>query len=119
MSNFTVKTKHQGPAAVTHQRDSGQGALRFPDQKICSTDFFAGPDGKVLRVCDATDEESARHGKSELQRIVSILIQETRKVSERSIKYEYRDAEYEYEYAPDRIAESWRGVAGNGAGGRG
>ena len=54
----------------------------------------------VLRVCDAIDDESNRSGKSNLKRIVSMLtrlIQRTETVSEGSIEYEYRDAEYEYE----------------------
>jgi four helix bundle protein len=60
----------------------------------------------VLQVCDAIDEESNRRGKSDLKRIVSMLtrlIQRTETVSEESIEYEYRDAEYEYE--SDRIPE--------------
>ena len=56
----------------------------------------------VLRVCDAIDDESDRRGKSDLERIVSMLtrlIQRTETVSEERIEYEYeyRDAEYEYE----------------------
>jgi hypothetical protein len=54
----------------------------------------------VLRVCDAVDDESNRHGKSELKRIVSMLtrsIQRGQSVAEDAIEYEYRDAEYEYE----------------------
>ena len=63
-------------------------------------------EGNVLQVCDAIDEESNRRGKSDLKRIVSMLtrlIQRTETVSEESIEYEYRDAEYEYE--SDRIPE--------------
>jgi len=54
----------------------------------------------VLRVCDAIDPKSDSHGKSNLKRIVSMLtrlIQRSQSVSEGSIEYEYRDAEYEYE----------------------
>ena len=56
----------------------------------------------VLRVCDAIDRESNRHGKSELKRIVSMLtrlIQRSQSVAEDAFEYEYeyRDAEYEYE----------------------
>ena len=59
----------------------------------------------VLRVCDAIDDESNRHGKSELKRIVSMLtrlIQRTQTVAEDAFEYEYeyRDAEYEYEENP-------------------
>ena len=59
----------------------------------------------VLRVCDAIDDESNRHGKSELKRIVSMLtrlIQRTQTVAEDPFEYEYeyRDAEYEYEQNP-------------------
>jgi four helix bundle protein len=57
----------------------------------------------VLRVCDAIDEESNRHGKSELRRIVSMLtrlIQRTQTVAENRFEYEYRGAEYEYEENP-------------------
>jgi four helix bundle protein len=61
----------------------------------------------VLRVCDAIDDESNRHGKSELKRIVSMLtrlIQRTQTVAEDAFEYEYeyeyRDAEYEYEESP-------------------
>ncbi len=52
-----------------------------------------------LGVCDAIDDESNRHGKSELKRIVSMLtrlIQRTQTVAE-NVFYEYRGAEYEYE----------------------
>ena len=65
----------------------------------------------VLRVCDALDDESDRHGKSDLKRIVSMLtrlIQRTEAALEGRIEYEYeyeyRDAEYEYE--ANRSAES-------------
>ena len=54
----------------------------------------------VLAVCDALDVESNRRGKSALKRIVSMLtrlIRRTECVSEGSIEFEYRDAEYEYE----------------------
>lgn len=54
----------------------------------------------VLKVCDATDEETNRRGKSSLKRIVSMLtrlIQRTQAVGEESVEYEYRGAEYEYE----------------------
>ena len=56
----------------------------------------------VLRVCDAIDIDSNCRGKSELKRMVSMLIrliQRTAGVSEDRIEYEYeyRDAEYEYE----------------------
>ena len=55
----------------------------------------------VLRVCEAIDDESNRHGKSELNRIVAMLtrlIQRSRSVAEDAFEYdyEYRDAEYEY-----------------------
>ena len=58
----------------------------------------------VLRVCNATDDEGARGGKSNLKRIVSLptrLIQRTESFAEDAIEceyeYEYRDAEYEYD----------------------
>ena len=54
----------------------------------------------ILVICAAIDSEANRQGKSDLKRIVSMrtrLIQRTDTVSERSIEYEYRDAEYEYE----------------------
>jgi four helix bundle protein len=56
----------------------------------------------VLHVCDAIEDKSNRHGKSELKRIVSMLtrlIQRTQTVAEDAFEYEYeyRDAEYEYE----------------------
>lgn len=58
----------------------------------------------MLRVCDAIDDESNIHGKSELKRIVSMLtrlIQRSQSVAEDAFEYEYeyeyRDAEYEYE----------------------
>jgi four helix bundle protein len=59
----------------------------------------------VLRVCDAIDDESNRHGKSELKRIVSMLtrlIQRSQSVAEDAFEYEYeyRKAEYEYEEQP-------------------
>ena len=59
----------------------------------------------VLHVCDAIDDESSHHGKSELKRIVSMLtrlIQRSQSVAEDAIEYEYeyRDAEYEYEEQP-------------------
>lgn len=59
----------------------------------------------VLRVCDAIDDESHRHGKSELKRIVSMLtrlIQRSQSVAEDAFEYEYeyRKAEYEYEEQP-------------------
>ena len=59
----------------------------------------------MLRVCDAIDDKSNRHGKSELKRIVSMLtrlIQRTQTVAEDAFEYEYeyRDAEYEYEENP-------------------
>jgi four helix bundle protein len=57
----------------------------------------------VLRVCDAIDDETNRHGKSVLKRIVSMLtrlIQRSETVTEDSIEYEYRKAEYEYERQP-------------------
>ncbi len=59
----------------------------------------------VLRVCDAIDDKSNRHGKSELKRIVSMLtrlIQRTQTVAENAFEYEYeyRGAEYEYEENP-------------------
>lgn len=53
----------------------------------------------VLVVCDASDVESTRRGKSDLKRIVSMptrLIERTETVSEDSIEYEYRCTEYEY-----------------------
>ena len=55
----------------------------------------------VLRVFDAIDDETNRHGKSNLKRIVSMLtrlVQRTEIVAEDRIEYdyEYRDAEYEY-----------------------
>ena len=70
----------------------------------------------VLRVCDAVDDESSRHGKSELKRIVSMLtrlIQRKQSVAEDAFEYEYeyRKAEYEYEETPDtQIARTkdWR-----------
>jgi four helix bundle protein len=52
----------------------------------------------VLRVFDAIDDETNRHGKSNLKRIVSMLTrlaQRTEIVAEDRIEYEY---EYEYEY---------------------
>ena len=52
----------------------------------------------VLRVCDAIDDESHRHGTSELKRIVSMLtrlIQRTQTVAEDAFEYEY-----EYRAAP-------------------
>ncbi len=58
----------------------------------------------VLRVCGAIDDYTSGSGKSDLKRIVSMLtrlIQRTQTVSEASIEYEYRDAEYEYE--PDAV----------------
>ena len=61
----------------------------------------------VLRVCDVIHDDSNSRGKSDLKRIVSMLtrlIQRTAGVSEGSIEYEYRDAEYEYD--SDRIAQS-------------
>ncbi len=59
----------------------------------------------VLRVCDAIDDESNRHGKYELKRIVSMLtrlIQRSQSVAEDAFEYEYeyRGAEYEYEEQP-------------------
>ncbi len=69
----------------------------------------------VLRVCDAIDDDSDRHGKTDLKRIVSMLtrlIQRTAGVSEGSSEYEYRDAEYEYE--SDYIAESRRTMGCSG-----
>jgi hypothetical protein len=73
----------------------------------------------ILCVCDALDDESSGRGKLDLRRIVSMLtwlIQRSETVSEGSIEYEYRDAEYEYE--TNLIAESWRTNVCNGAGGR-
>jgi four helix bundle protein len=64
----------------------------------------------VLAVCDAIDGEANRRGKLDLKRIVSMLtrlIQRTDTVSEGSIEYEYRDAEYEYE----SNAATWRNKA--------
>ena len=60
----------------------------------------------VLRVCDAIGDESNRYGKSELKRIVSMLtrlIQRSQSVAEDAFEYEYvyRNAEYEYEEAPN------------------
>ena len=58
----------------------------------------------VLAVCDAIEVESNRRGKSDLKRIVSMLtrlIQRTESVSEGSIEYEYRNAEYEYVKMPE------------------
>ena len=40
MQQFQGQNETFRSTPVTHQRDSGQGALRFPDQKICSTYFF-------------------------------------------------------------------------------
>lgn len=59
-------------------------------------------DRHVLRVCAALDGESNRRGKSDLNRIVSMLtrlIQRTEIVAENRIEYEYeyREAEYEHE----------------------
>jgi hypothetical protein len=59
----------------------------------------------VLRVCDAINDESNRHGKSELKRIVSMLtrlIQRGQSVAEDAVEYEYeyRKAEYECEEQP-------------------
>lgn len=54
----------------------------------------------VLAACDAIDSQLNRQGTSELKRIVSMLtslIRRTGSVSENSIEYEYRRAEYEYE----------------------
>ncbi len=54
----------------------------------------------ILLTCEATDIEVNRRGKSNLKRIVSMLtrlVQRTETISEDSIEYEYRDAEYEYE----------------------
>ncbi len=60
----------------------------------------------MLVVCDAIDVELNRRGKSDLKHIVSMLarlIQQTETVSEGSIEYEYRSAEYEYEGMPEQI----------------
>jgi four helix bundle protein len=54
----------------------------------------------ILVSFEAIDLELNRVGKTNLKRIVSMLtrlIQRTDSVSEGSIEYEYRDAEYEYE----------------------
>ena len=54
----------------------------------------------VLRVGDAIDDDSNRHGKSNWKRIVSMLtrlIQRTETVSEGRIEYEYEYREAEYE----------------------
>ena len=54
----------------------------------------------ILVSFEAIDLELNRVGKTNLKRIVSMLtrlIQRTVSVSEGSIEYEYRDAEYEYE----------------------
>jgi four helix bundle protein len=63
----------------------------------------------ILLICEAIDAESNRRGKSDLKRIVSMLtrlIQRTETVSEGSIEYEYRDAEYEYEKKPEQSIAS-------------
>ena len=59
----------------------------------------------VLRVCGAIDDESNRHGKSELKRIVTMLTrlnQRSQSVAEDAFEYEYehRKADYEYEEQP-------------------
>jgi four helix bundle protein len=57
----------------------------------------------ILVSFEAIDLEVNRVGKTNLKRIVSMLtrlIQRTDSVSEGSIEYEYRDAEYEYEERP-------------------
>ena len=66
----------------------------------------------VLRVCDAIDDDSNCRGKTDLQRIVSMLTRlslRTTGVSEDRIEYEYeyeyRDAEYEYE--PNAVRGKW------------
>jgi hypothetical protein len=54
----------------------------------------------ILGSFEAIDSELNLVGKTNLKRIVSMLtrlIQRTDSVSEGSIEYEYRDAEYEYE----------------------
>lgn len=48
----------------------------------------------------AVDEQSNRQGKSPWRRIVSMLtrlIQQSDRVAQYPIEYDYRDAEYEYE----------------------
>lgn len=58
----------------------------------------------VLAVCDAIDLESNRRGKLNLKRIGSMLtrlMHRTETVSERSVEYEYCDAECECEKTPE------------------
>ena len=65
----------------------------------------------MLRVCDAIDDESTIHGKSELNRIVSMLtrlIQRRQSVAEDAFEYEYEYRDAEYEYEEDRETEAAR-----------
>jgi four helix bundle protein len=60
----------------------------------------------MLLSFEAIDSEVSRIGKTNLKRIVSMLtrlIQRTDTVSEGSIEYEYRDAEYEYDRSQERL----------------
>ena len=72
----------------------------------------------VLRVCNVIDGESNIRGKSELNRIVSMLtrwIQRSQSVAEDAFEYEYeyRDAEYEYEKQPENRNSQNQAVNGS------
>ena len=72
----------------------------------------------MLRVCNVIDGESNIRGKSELNRIVSMLtrwIQRSQSVAEDAFEYEYeyRDAEYEYEKQPENRNSQNQAVNGS------
>ena len=65
----------------------------------------------ILISFEAIDSELNRVGKTNLKRIVSMLtrlIQRTDSVSEGSIEYEYRDAEYEYRKSTNKVVHPSR-----------